>query len=178
MDQHLLLAKEDYAGYAGYADMPESLEMKRLTPHILAVQRSRLRPLLTEKLYAELARLHKAGELTEPYLTLLQKVVPVLATASLARYMPFAPHTLTSNGIRIKNSQYSEGSDSRDIARMASIYDGEALSYEVELTAWLLANAKSFGDFYPHNTCGCGTHTPSRTPSVVVQPIRRPGYRR
>ncbi|UOR06236.1 hypothetical protein MUN82_03870 [Hymenobacter aerilatus] len=176
MDQHLLLAKEDYAAYA---DMPESLEMKRLTPHILAVQRARLRPLLTEKLYAELARLYKANELTEPYLTLLSKCVPVLATASLARYMPFAQSTITSNGIRMKNSQHSEATDGRDLARMASVYDGEALSYEVELKTWLLANAKSFGDFYPHNTCGCGTSTPGRTPSVVVQPIRRPtGCRR
>lgn len=172
METLLLLTKSDFAAHA---DLPESLDMKRLTPHILAVQRSRLRPLLTEKLYAELVRLHQAGALTEPYLTLLSKCVPVLATASLARYMPFAQSTFTSNGIRVKSGQHSEATDGRDLARMASIYDGEALSYEVELKTWLLANASGFGDFYPRNTCGCGT-TPGRTPSVVVQPIRRPGY--
>jgi len=169
--QQLLLLKEDFAAYA---DLPDSLDMKRLTPHILAVQRARLRPLLTENLYDELLRLQKDGTLTEPYLSLLAKVVPVLCLASLARYMPFAQATITSNSLVRKDSQYSTALEGRDLARMATIYDNEALGYEVELSAWLLAHAKDFGEFYPANTCGCGSAAPGRTPSVVVQPIRRP----
>ena len=176
----LLVVKEDFAAYA---DLPESLDMARLQPHILAAQRTRLRPLLTAPLLTELLLLVEdertaAGTLapdplTGAWATLRELAVPVVACAALARYMPFALTTQTATGIRIKSSQYSEAADGRDLARMASIYDGDALSFEAELAAWLRANAGSFAGFYPAPAC-CGAGQPGRTPSVVVQAIRRP----
>lgn len=91
----------------------------------------------------------------------------------MARYMPFSQTTATSNSMVRKGSQYSEPVDPRDLARQATIYDGDALSYEVALGKWLRANAAEFGSFYPQANC-CGAAAPSRTPSVVVQGISRP----
>lgn len=51
METTLLLSKADFADYA---DLPESLELDRLRPHILAAQRQRLRPILTGPLLTEL----------------------------------------------------------------------------------------------------------------------------
>jgi hypothetical protein len=173
----LLLAKADFKDFA---DLPESLDLDRLRPHILAVQRTRLRPLLTGALYDELVRLVAAAtptaSLVAPWSELLKEVVPVLACASMARYTPFSQTTATSNSMVRKTSQYSEPVDTRDLARQANIYDGDALSHEVALSAWLTANAASFAGFYPQATC-CGAGQPTRTPSVVVQAIGRPDAR-
>jgi hypothetical protein len=174
MDTTLLVTKADFANYA---DLPESLELDRLRPHILAVQGTRLRPLLTTPLLDELLRQQQLATFESPmgvaWATLLKQVVPVVCCAALARYMPFAQNTAVSNGFVVKKSQYSEASDGRDLARMASIYDGDALTHEVHLTTWLKANATLFAGFYPQATC-CGAGQVSSTPSVVVQAIRRP----
>jgi hypothetical protein len=85
--------------------------------------------------------------------------------------MPFSQNTFTSHSLVQKTSQYSH------LARMASIYNGDALTHEVALTAWLKANAASFVGFYPQATDCCGEGQPTRTPSVVVQGIRRPDDR-
>jgi hypothetical protein len=176
----LLLSKADYAEYA---DLPESLELDRMRPHILTAQRQRLRPLLTDRLADELLRLVAAeraadeatpAPLVFPWSTLRTKAVAVVACASMARYMPFAQQTATAAGFRVKDSQYSQAADGRDLARQATIYDGDALTYEVALSKWLRANAQEFGSFYPQATACCGTTPASRTPSVVVQGIRRP----
>jgi hypothetical protein len=175
----LLLSKADFADFA---DLAESLDMDRLRPHILAAQRTRLRPLLPDALTNELMRLVEAERnalpasptpLVFPWNTLRTKAVAVVACAAMARYMPFSQTTATSNSMVRKTSQYSEPVDTRDMARQASIYDGDALTYEVALAKWLRANAAEFGSFYPQATC-CGAAAPSRTPSVVVQGIRRP----
>jgi hypothetical protein len=181
METTILLSKADFADYA---DLPESLDMDRLRPHILAAQRQRLRPVLTDVLTTELLRLVEAeraaaststsARLIGAWQALRVKAVAIVACAALARYMPFAQATATSNGIRLKGSQYSEAVDGRDLARMATIYDGEALSYEAELRAWLLTNGQDFGEFYPVATACCGPADAGRTPSVVVQSIRRP----
>jgi hypothetical protein len=174
----LLLTKADFADFA---DLPESLDMSRMRPHILAAQRMRLRPLLLDALTNELLRLIEAernaptdnpAPLVFPWSVLRTKSVAVVACAALARYMPFAQQTAVSNGFAVKTSQYSQPADGRDLARQASIYDGDALSYEVALAKWLKANGPEFGSFYPQASC-CGATTPSRTPSVVVQGIRR-----
>jgi hypothetical protein len=176
----ILLNKADYADYA---DLPESLDIARLRPHILTTQRQRLRPVLTDKLYTELLRLVQAEQLAADTATpaplvdawqeLRSQAIPIVACASMARYMPFALTTQTSNGIRVKGSQYSEAADGRDLARMANIYDGDALTYEAGLRDWLKVNGALFGEFYPLATC-CGAPEVTRTPSVVVQAIRRP----
>jgi hypothetical protein len=184
MEATLLLSKAD----------PDSLDMDRLAPHILAAQRHRLQPLLTEALTTELLRLVAAeraadaaspAPLVFPWSTLRTKAVAVVACAALARYTPFGNTTAVSNGFATKTSQYSQPVDSRDLARQATIYDGEALSYEVSLAKWLKANGQEFGSFYPPATACCGAAAPGRTPSVVVQGIRRadetdtyPFYRR
>jgi len=175
--QTLLVTKADFATYA---DLPESLDLDRLKPHILAVQLTRLRPLLTEPLSTELLRQVAVATVLAPlpavWAGLLEQVVPVVCCAALARYMPFAQNTFTSHGLRIKDGQYSQPVEGRDLARMASIYDGDALTHEVALTAWLTAHAARFAGFYPPATC-CGAGQPTRTPSVVVQPIGRPQER-
>jgi hypothetical protein len=43
----------------------------------------------------------------------------------------------------------------------------------VSLRDWLKVNGSLFGEFYPPATC-CGAPEVMRTPSVVVQAIRRP----
>lgn len=181
--QTLLVTKADFAAHA---DLPESLDMARLTPHILAAQRTRLQPLLKRPLLDELLLLvaderAAAGTatpdpLTGAWATLRELAGPVVCCAALARYMPFALTTQTATGIRVKSSQYSEAADGRDLARMASIYDGDALSFEAELQQWLTANASSFAGFYPRPS-GCGAGQPGRTPAVVVQAITRPDER-
>lgn len=176
----LLVSKADFAEYA---DLPESLDMDRLRPHILAVQRQRLRPLLTAPLLTELLLLVSderaaAGTPTpDPlagvWVVLREKAVAVVACAALARYTPFSQNTFTGSSLVKKTSQYSEAVDGRDLARLASVYDGDALSFEAELATWLRVNAGSFTGFYPAPAC-CGTTPAGRTPSVVVQAIRRP----
>ncbi|MGI4864623.1 MAG: hypothetical protein ACRYFZ_11935 [Janthinobacterium lividum] len=177
MDSTLLLAKADFKDYA---DLSESLEMERLRPHILAAQLNRLRPILTEPLLDELLRLNtlatNQAPLVAPWVGLRKQCVPVVANAAMARYTPFSQTTATSNSMVRKTSQYSEPVDSRDLARQATIYDGDALTHEVALTAWLKANAASFIGFYPQATT-CGATQAGRTPSVVVQGIRRPDDR-
>jgi hypothetical protein len=174
METTLLVTKVDFAAYA---DLPESLELDRLRPHILAVQSTRLRLLLTATLLDELLRQQQLATVESPmgvaWAKLLEHVVPVVCCAALARYMPFAQNTAVSNGFVVKKGQYSEASDGRDLARMATIYDGEALTHEVHLTTWLKANASLFTGFYPQTTC-CGATEIGRTSSVVVQAIRRP----
>jgi hypothetical protein len=176
----LLLSKADFADHA---DLPESLDMDRLRPHILAAQRTRLRPLLFDALTNELLRLVEAersapvatpAPLVFPWSTLRTKAVAVIACAAMARYMPFAQQTATATGFRIKDSPYSQPADGRDLARQANIYDGDALTYEVALAKWLRANGAEFGSFYPTTSGCCGTTPTGRTPSVVVQGIRRP----
>jgi hypothetical protein len=175
----LLLNKADFKDYA---DQPESLEMDRLRPHILGAQRTRLRPLLLDALTNELLRLVEAernapvdspAPLVFPWSTLRTKAVAVVACAAMVRYNPFSQTTATSNSMVRKTSQYSEPVDTRDLARQANIYDGDALTYEVALAKWLRANSAEFGSFYPQPNC-CGATAPGRTPSVVVQGIRRP----
>jgi hypothetical protein len=175
----LLLVKDDYAAYA---DMPESLDMDRLRPHILAAQLHRLRPVLTDLLADELLRLvtverqapsDAPAPLVGAWLQLKAKAVPLVACASLARYMPFAQTTITSHSLVKKTTQYSETVEGRDLARMASIYDGEAISHEATLRTWLHANGKLFIDFYPQASC-CGQAEAASIPMVVVQAIRRP----
>lgn len=174
----LLPSKTDFADFA---DLPESLDMNRMRPHILAAQQQRLRPLLPGALVTELLRLVEAertapaaspAPLVFPWSALRTKAVAVVACAAMARYMPFAQQTAVSNGFAVKTSQYSQPADGRDLARQASIYDGDALTYEVALAKWLRANGAEFGSFYPQPSC-CGATTPGRTPSVVVQGIRR-----
>jgi hypothetical protein len=181
METILLLAKADFKGYA---DQAESLEMERLSPHIFAAQRHRLRPVLTDKLTDELLRLVEGerssaststpARLTGPWQALRTRAVAVVACAAMARYTPFSQTTATSNSMVRKTSQYSEPVDPRELAKQANIYDGEALSYEAELRAWLLTNGQDFGEFYSVATACCGPADAGRTPSVVVQSIRRP----
>lgn len=178
----LLLSKPDFKDYA---DQAESLEMDRLRPHILKAQNLRLRPILLDALTNELLRLielernapvDSPAPLVFPWSTLHTKAVAVVACAAMARYSPFSQTTVTSNSMVRKTSQYSEPVDPRDLARQATIYDGDALSYEVALAKWLKANAAEFDGYYPQASC-CGTIAPSRTPSVVVQGIGRPNDR-
>jgi hypothetical protein len=178
----LLLNRADFADYA---DLPESLDMDRMRPHILVAQRLRLRPILLDALTTELLRLVELERnapaaspvpLVFPWSTLRTKSLGVVACAAMARYMPFAQQTAVSNGFVVKTSQHSQPADGRDLARQATIYDGDALTYEVALAKWLKANAAEFGSFYPQANC-CGASAPSRTPSVVVQGIRRPDDR-
>jgi hypothetical protein len=180
----LLLNKADFKDFA---DLPESLDMDRMRPHILSATRQRLRPILTAALTTELLRLVEAeraaadtdspAPLVFPFSTLRTKAVAVVASAAMARYMPFAQQTATSNSIVVKNSQYSQPADGRDLARQANIYDGEGMSYEAELAKWVKANAAEFVGFYPQATACCGQTPGGRTPSVVVQAIRRPDDR-
>jgi hypothetical protein len=177
----LLLSKADFADHA---DLPESLDMDRLRPHILAAQRTRLRPLLLDALTTELLRLvevernapttNSPAPLVFPWSTLRTKAVAVVACAAMARYTPFSQTTATSNSMVRKTSQYSEPVDPRELAKQANIYDGEALSYEVALAKWLKANVQEFGSFYPTASGCCGATPAGRTPSLVVQGIRRP----
>jgi hypothetical protein len=176
----LLLNKADYKDYA---DQAESLEMDRLRPHILGAQRNRLRPVLTDKLFTELLRLVEVeraaadtatpAPLVDAWQELRKQSIAVVACASMARYSPFSQTTATSNSMVRKTSQYSEPIDPRDLARQATIYDGDALSYEASLRDWLKVNGALFGEFYPPATC-CGATEVSRTPIMVVQAIRRP----
>lgn len=175
----LLLSKADFKDHA---DLAESLEMDRLRTHILKSQNLRLRPILQDALTNELLRLVELERnaptaspvpLVFPWSTLRTKAVAVVACAAMARYTPFSQTTATSNSMVRKTSQYSEPVDPRELARQASIYDGDALTYEVALAKWLKANAAEFGSFYPQANC-CGAAAPSRTPSVVVQGIGRP----
>jgi len=176
----LLLSKADFADYA---DLAASLDMDRLRPHILATQRQRLRPLLTDALTAELLKRVEAERTTSTdslaplpaaWQQLRTRAVAVVALGALARYLPFSQTTATSNSIVVKTSQYSQPADGRDLARQATIYDGEALSYEAELATWLKTNGKLFEGFYPQATTCCRAVEVGRTPSVVVQAIRRP----
>lgn len=173
--QTLLVTKDDFASYA---DLPSSLELARLTPHILAVQRTRLPNLLTDALLAELLRqvsvATQAAPLGSNWATLLEQVVPVVCCAALARYTPFAQSTFTAGSLVRKTSTHSEPVESQELARMAKVYDGDALTFEVQCSKWLVANASQFVGFYPQGNC-CGAGQPARTPSVVVQAIRRPG---
>jgi hypothetical protein len=180
MEMTLLLAKADFKGYA---DLAESIDIDRIAPHILGAQRHRLRPLLTDRLTDELLRLVAAeraadvaspAPLVFPWSALRTKAVAVVACAAMARYSPFGNTTAVSNGFVQKTSQYSQPVDGRDLARQAAIYDGDALSYEVDLAKWLRANGQEFGSFYPQATACCGGQPAGRTPSVVVQGIRRP----
>jgi hypothetical protein len=173
----LLLNKADFKDHA---DLAESLDMDRLRTHILKAQRNRLRPILRDALTTELLRLVEAernapagspAPLVFPWSSLRTKAVAVVACAAMARYMPFSQTTATSNSMVRKTSQYSEPVDPRDLAKQANIYDGDALSHEVELAKWLKANAAEFGSFYPQPSC-CDAPRPGRTPSVVVQAIR------
>lgn len=169
----LLLSLDDFAPYC---ELPENMRLERMAPHIREAQR-RLLPLLGQPLYTELLRQHKAMALAEDYLELRSQAVPALVHATLAYLWPFSQTTLTGAGLRQKSSQYSDPVDARTLAAQASIYDGRALSYEVQLRAWLIANAASFTGFYPEPThCGAGP-TSARAATVVVQAIRRPGYR-
>ena len=103
----------------------------------------------------------------------MSQAMPGLVYASLAQFWPFSQTTLTSNGLRQKNGQYSEPVDPRTLASQVAVFDGRALGYEVELRAWLLAHAASFVGFYP-DASHCGTQSePGRTATVVVQAIRR-----
>jgi hypothetical protein len=171
----LLLSLEDFKPYC---DLPENMRLDRMAPHIREAER-RLKPLLGEQLYAELLRRKKETELTADYLELHSHAVPALVHATLAYFWPFSQTTLTSAGLRQKNSTYSDSVDPRTLATQASIYDGRALSYEVELRAWLIAHASSFTGFYPDQShCGCGSGPAMRTATVVVQAIRRPEHRR
>lgn len=171
MDPTLLLVKDDFKDYA---DLPESLDMDRLRRHILAAQLNRLQPILTAPLLNELLRLNAlattSAPLVAPWSSLRKECVPVLANASMARYWPFSQTTVTSHSLVRKTSQHSEPTDSRDLARQALIYDGDALTHEVALKAWLKTNAASFVGFYPQST-DCGTTQPGRAPSPVVQAI-------
>jgi hypothetical protein len=122
METTLLLNKADFKGYA---DQPESLELSRLEAHILAAQRHRLRPVLTDVLTNELLRLVAAeraasvdspAPLVFPWSTLRTKSVAVVACAAMARYTPFSQTTATSNSMVRKTSQYSEPVDPRELA--------------------------------------------------------------
>ncbi|TGE29741.1 DUF6712 family protein [Hymenobacter metallicola] len=168
--EHLLFSLEDFKPYQ---ELPENMRLDRMAPHMYEAQR-RLKTVLTGPLLAELARRHKATELTEDYLELHSKALPVLVHAALAYFWPFSQTTLTAVGLRQKNSQYSDPVDPRTLASQAAIFDGRALSYEVELRAWLIVHAASFVGFYP-DASHCGAQpVPSRMPTVVVQAIRRP----
>ncbi|RPD46788.1 hypothetical protein DNI29_11525 [Hymenobacter sediminis] len=168
----LLFSREDFAPYV---QLPE-LDEGRLEPHMLEAQR-RLRPLLGEQLYMEVARLHKASELSGDYLELYSKSLPALVYAAAAQFWPFSQTTVTRYGLREKESQHSKSVDPRTLAAQAAIYDGRALSYEVELRTWLISKAASFTGFYPDQS-HCGSHAaPARTATVVVQAIGRPAYR-
>ncbi|TGD80310.1 hypothetical protein [Hymenobacter wooponensis] len=170
----LLLSLEDFKPYC---DLPENMRLERMAPHIREAQR-RLKPLLGEQLLAELVRQHKAEALSGDYVELHSHAVPALVHATLAAFWPFSQATLTSAGLRQKDSQYSSAVDARTLATQASVYDGRALSYEVELRTWLIANASSFAGFYP-DRAHCGDSQPAaRTATVVVQAIGRPAYRR
>jgi hypothetical protein len=169
----LLISNEDCLPYV---DFPENIRQARMDSHIRRAQR-RLKPLLGAALYAELLRRKAAGELPEPWLALYSQAVPALAYASLAQYWPFSQTTVTANSIVRKTSQYSEPISDRTLATQASIFDGEALSYEVELRTWLIAHASSFTGFYPDQSHCNTTPTPARTATVVVQAIGRPTYR-
>jgi hypothetical protein len=180
MEPTPLLVKADFKDYA---DLPESLDMDRLRPHILSAQLNRLLPILTEPLFNELLRLNTLAlatvpaPLVAPWDGLRKQCVPVVANAAMARYSPFSQTTQTSNGPRQKSGQYSEPIDGRDLARQALIYDGDALTHEVALKAWLKTNAALFTGFYPQPTDCCGTAQPGRAPSPVVQAIYRPNDR-
>ncbi|RFP65938.1 hypothetical protein D0N36_06960 [Hymenobacter lapidiphilus] len=168
--EHLLLNLDDFGPYC---ELPENMRFERMAPHILAAQRQ-LRPLLGEPLYAELSRRHETNSLSGDYLELHALAVPALVHAALASFWPFSQTTLTSAGLRQKTSQYSEPVDARTLAAQATIYDGRALTYEVELRAWLIVTADSFAGFYPSGHCE--GPSVSRSSSVVMQAITAPSY--
>lgn len=158
------------ADFAPYCELPE-LDTGRLEPHMLRAQR-RLRPLLGDKLYTELMRRKKADDLAEPWAALREQAVPALVYGALAQYWPFSQTTMTRNGLRQKEVRESSAIDARTLAAQATIYQNEAISYEVELRTWLIANATNYSGFYPAGQCG--PPPPARTPSVVVQAIGVP----
>jgi hypothetical protein len=114
METDLLLVKADYKDYV---DLAESLD----------VDRTRLRPVLTGHLYTELLRLvvveraaadtDSPAPLTGIWQELRNQSIAVVACASMVRYTPFSQTTATSNSMVRKTSQYSEPTDSRDLAR-------------------------------------------------------------
>jgi len=196
----LLFSKEDFK--APYPALPPSLDAERIESAMLRAQR-RLKPILGLLLYTELvlrveaeqaaidarkkalaatpslpaADLPLLAPLVGSWQKLRDMILPGLIYASLAQYLPFSQTTPTSHGWVRKTDKSSEPIDSRTLAQQASIYDGEALSYEAELRTWLITvGAVDFLGFYPPAShCGTGPESP-RTPTVVVQAIGPPDH--
>ncbi|MCA8830278.1 DUF6712 family protein [Hymenobacter pini] len=154
-----------------YADLPATFREARIDAHIRRAQR-RLKPILGPELYAELLRLTQAGPLPQVWAELRARLVPALANATLAAYWPFSQTSVTGASVVRKTSQYSEPIDARTLATQAAVFDGEALSHEIELRSWLIANAADYQPFYPTADHCAGGATASRTPTTVVQRIR------
>ncbi|WP_152981658.1 hypothetical protein, partial [Hymenobacter sp. AT01-02] len=176
----LLFSREDFEPYI---ELPQ-IDPGRLEPHMLRAQR-RLRPVFGDALYEELKRRTELDAvepeegaepiqwLTGDWVELKARAIPALVHAAAAQYWPFSQTTVVRNGIVRKKSEHSEPVDASTLAKQASIYDGEALSYEAELRSWLIAHAASFTAFYPDPShCGCHPTGPAgRPPTVVVQPL-------
>ena len=136
----------------------DNVGSEMILPAIQTAQDIKLQPLLGCNLYNALKNKILAGEVDEPYLTLLKTYIkPFLIYAVLSDIqIPLAFKTRANGGAVQANTEYTYNSDRKDTQMIANYYEDKMNFYGFRLTDYLKQNSANFPE-YRNNNCGCNS---------------------
>lgn len=135
----------------------DNVGSEMILPAIQTAQDIKLQPLIGCTLYEELKSQVAAGQVNEPYLTLLTKYIkPFLIYAVMADIqIPLAFKIRASGAAVQSNTEYTYNSDRKDTQMIAGYYEDKMNFYGFRLTDYLNKNSSLFPEYHSSG-CGCG----------------------
>jgi hypothetical protein len=138
-----------------WVDVSLTIEPRLITTHIYVCQDRYIKPILCEDLYNDLVLHYEAGDASDVYLELLEKIKPTLTFRVYSRYLNRANVSSTEKGLRTFKEDYSDAITDKRTGELIRQADGDAMAYELELKSWLCANKPRLNGL--GECCNCGS---------------------
>lgn len=136
-------------------DVPDTLPVKYVEPHIKAAQEQYIKPLLGDALYEQLETQKNAGTLTADNVALITAMTPLIIYRAYQVYLIFTGIKVTGMGLREYKEENSEPAPQPRRQAIQDYIRGQAESETAQVKSYLQANK----DRYPllESVCGYGT---------------------
>lgn len=125
-------------------DVPDTLPVKYVDPHIKAAQEQYIKPLLGDALYDELQTQKAAGTLTSANTALITAMTPLIIWRSYQVYLTFEGLYVTPMGLRQYGEDNSQPAPTNRRQAVQDYIEGQAESETVQVQKFLSDNKTDY----------------------------------
>lgn len=162
MAQALLITRDDLVKFTA---VNGNIDPDKFVQWIKVAQDIHIQNYLGTKLFDKITNALVAGNLANPYLTLLNVYIkPMLIHWSMVEFLPFSAYTIANKGVYKHNSENSQNVDKEEIDFLVEKERSIAEHYTRRFIDYMCFNQSSFpeynnnsnADMYPDKTADFG----------------------